>query len=89
MEPSFNCGRNSVPNKVKHHNPTAATAVVTVTVIRLWAWQRSNSPVAIRFPQARNGLCFSLTFFFNNIDERTGTSVRVKIKAPNRAKPNV
>ena len=89
MEPSFSCGRNSVPNKVKHQSPTAATSVVTVIVIRLWAWQRSNSPVAIRFTQARNGLCFSLTFFFNSIDERTGTSVSVKIKAPNKANPNV
>ena len=34
-------------------------------------------------------LCFSLTFLFNNTELKTGTNVKVKINAPNKAKPNV
>ena len=35
------------------------------------------------------GLCFSCTSFFSNMLIRTGTSVRVVINAPNKAKPSV
>ena len=36
-----------------------------------------------------NGLCFSLTFFFNSTDVSIGTSVSVNNKAPSNAKPSV
>ena len=76
-------------NNVKHHKPAAATKVAIPIVAFLWAWQRSNIETDVRFTHDKKGLCFSRTFFFNSIDESTGTSVNVNIKAPSKANPNV
>ena len=64
--------------------------IVDETMTRfLNRWQQSNILDAYRLTAFKNGLCFSLTFFFNKIDDKTGTKVSVKRSAPNKANPKV
>ena len=89
MDPSFNWGRNSVPNKVNIHRPPTATIPAMPTDIFRWAWHLSKKATDFPLMKRTKKLFFSRTFRFSNMDDMTGTKVNVNNKAPNKANPKV
>ncbi|MNY40340.1 hypothetical protein D3C86_1750770 [compost metagenome] len=87
--PSFSGGRNSVPSQRVEItvNPKESPAINKVSFLRLKVHLNPRSMVL--FTKRVKKFSFSRTFFFSRMELKTGTSVRVKINAPSKAKPSV
>ena len=68
---------------------TTKPEVATIKLIFLYLKVNFRPFITYLSQNSTNGLCLSLTFFFNNRCDITGTKVNVKINAPSKAKPNV
>ncbi len=88
-EPSFNCGKNSVPKNFPENKVTATNEIEIIKLNLLFLNVNLKPFNTILSQKFTNGLFFSLTFLFKSKCVKTGTKVKVKIKAPNNAKPRV
>ena len=87
--PSFKGGKNSDPNHFVEKMEQTNNIPEISNVIFLCENVQLKALATRRLIKSIKKLCFSLTFLFNNTELKTGTKVKVKINAPNKANPKV
>src|SRR6476661_291088 len=87
--PSFSSGKNSEPRYLNEYSDSPITAKAAARLKRWWEYVQPKARVTMRSKKLTMGLFFSRTFLLSRMEESTGTSVRVRMRAPTRAKPSV